>query len=79
MLCYNFIMCFKIKYIYKINRDIIFQYMIDNNLDIKKFCNKCHITLKEFSNLMKNDPYINTIIFAKVITVLEIELIDLIE
>lgn len=72
-------MCFKIKYIYKINYEFIFSYMNDNNLDIVEFCNKCDITLKEFSNLMKNDPSINSYVFVKLVETLNVQLLDLIQ
>lgn len=65
-------MCFKIKFIYKINKDLIFDYMNKNNLDITEFCDICKITIKEFSNLMKNNPYIDTLIFAKIVKKLKI-------
>ena len=70
-------MCFTIKFIYKINRDLIFSYLIENNIDISEFCEKCHITIKEFSDIMKNDPYIDPIMFAKISKILNIKLIDL--
>ena len=72
-------MCFTIKFIYKIKRDLIFQFLIDKKLDIETFCNICNISIKEFSDVMKNDPYIDTIILAKMAKVLNIKLIDLLK
>ena len=70
-------MCFKIKFIYKVNKDVIFNYMDKNNLNINEFCNICNITITEFSDIMKNKPFVDTIIFAKIIKLLNIKLNDL--
>ena len=72
-------MCFKIKFIYKINYDFIFSYMANNNLEIVEFCDKCNITLKEFGDLLKNDPNIDSFVFVKLVKELKIKLSDLIE
>lgn len=72
-------MCFKIKFIYKINRDLIFSFMIEHNIDISEFCKRCCITITEFSKVMKNDPYIKPIILAKIVKISNIKLIDLLE
>ena len=72
-------MCFKIKFIYKIKRDLIFDYMEENDLDIMTFCNKCKITIGEFSDLMLNNPNIDIITLAKVINLTNIKLVDLLE
>ena len=72
-------MCFKIKFIYKINRDLIFSYMTKNNLDITEFCEKCNISIKDFSDLMKNDPDIDSFVLPKVLKCLNISLIELLE
>ena len=77
MVCYNNIMCFELKIIYHVNRDLIFSYMTEKNIDIEEFCKLCNITLKEFSDLMKNDADIDTVIFCKVIYALNITIYDL--
>ena len=70
-------MCFELKIIYHVNRDLIFSYMIEKNINIEEFCELCNITLKEFSELMKNDPDIDPIIFRKIIYALDITIYDL--
>ena len=72
-------MSFKIKFIYKIRRVLIFDYMKENDLDIMSFCNKCKLTIREFSDLMLNNPNIDIITLAKVSNYLKIKPVNLLE
>lgn len=79
MVCYRYNMCFRIKFIYEINKELIFSYMIKQNIDITEFCERCYITIKDFSDLMKNDPYIDPIIIGKVCNCCNCKFIDILK
>ena len=53
--------------------------MTKNNLDITEFCEKCNISIKDFSDLMKNDPDIDSFVLLKVLKCLNLSLIELLE
>lgn len=72
-------MCLRIKFIYKFKKSLITDYMIKNNLNIFNFCNLTDISLRDYEELMTDNPDIDTIVFAKIMKQLKLKFTDLFE
>ena len=72
-------MCLRIKFIYKFKKSLITDYMIKNNLNIFNFCNLTDISLRDYEELMTDNPDIDTIVFAKIVKRLKLKFVDLFE
>ena len=53
--------------------------MIKNNLNIFNFCNLADISLRDYEELMTDNPDIDTIVFAKIVKQLKLKFADLFE
>ena len=58
---------------------MITDYMIKNNLNIFNFCNLTDISLRDYEELMTDNPDIDTIVFAKIVKRLKLKFTDLFE
>ena len=72
-------MCLRIKFIYKFKKNLVTDYMTKNNLNIFNFCNLADISLRDYEELMTNNPDIDTIVFAKIVKQLKLKFADLFE
>ena len=72
-------MCLRIKFIYKFKKSLVTDYMIKNNLNIFNFCNLTDISLRDYEELMTDNPDIDTIVFAKIMKQLKLKFTDLFE
>ena len=72
-------MCLRIKFIYKFKKNLVTDYMIKNNLNIFNFCNLADISLRDYEELMTDNPDIDTIVFAKIVKQLKLKFADLFE
>lgn len=72
-------MCLRIKFIYKFKKSLVTDYMIKNNLNIFNFCNLTDISLRDYEELMTDNPDIDTIVFAKIMKQLNLKFTDLFE
>lgn len=70
-------MCLRIKFIYKFKKNLVTDYMIKNNLNIFNFCNLTDISLRDYEELMTDNPNIDTIVFAKIVKQLKLKFADL--
>ena len=64
-------------FLYKLNLDLIFDYMKKNNVFIPEFCEKCDITLAEFGDILKENPATNDETLRKISNILKVDFIDL--
>ena len=71
-------MSFKIKYIYKVNFQLIFNFMKENKLAVPDFCEKCKISYAEFGDLLREYEYIDSHVFYKVSEYIRVDVNSLI-
>lgn len=64
-------------FIYRLNLDLIFNFIKENNLSIPEFCKKCDITLSEFGDILKENPATNDDALRKVANTLKTDFIEL--
>lgn len=67
------------KFIFKTNKKYIENYMRNNKMNVSSFCKACDISLKDYQDLMSNNPDIDTNTFCKIIINTKIQLKDLLE
>ena len=67
----------EVDFIYRLNLDLIFNYMKKNSLFILEFCKVCDITFAEFGDILKENPATKDETLCKVAKVMKVDFIKL--